>query len=950
MVPFRLRGLKAGRSRRSVRATHYCGLIPLPAVIRPYNPHKLVLTPGARVGVYEVTAQIGAGGMGEVYRATDSNLKRSVAIKALSATVAGDADRLARFQREAEVLAALNHPNIGAIYGLEKTPDFTALVMELVEGEDLSQRIARGPIPLDEALPIAKQIADALEAAHERGIIHRDLKPANIKVRPDGTVKILDFGLAKAMEPVTGSVPSVSMSPTLSMHATQAGIILGTAAYMAPEQARGKGVDRRADIWAFGVVLFEMLTGSPPFPGEDISHVLARVIEREPAWSTLPPDLPPALATYLRRCLVKDPRQRVRDIGDVRLALEGAFEAAAPVFSIPGPRPTSAAARAVPWTLAASTAAFAIAWLAVWAPWRPATSVDRPLIRLDVDLGAGVSLPDSSTSSSSVAVSPDGSRLVYASDTPARLFTRRLDQPGATELRGTSGAQRPFFSADGQWVGFVVGNKLNKISVEGGAVVPLGIISGAMGGVSWDEDATVLLSDVLGKGLLRIPAGGGPPETLVGAGNGELGLVSPRMLPGGKAVLFAALSSLDVDTMTIEAFTLADRRRKVLVRGGQSPRYLPTSRGAGHLVYVNKNTLFAIPFDPIALETRGTAVPVLGDVAYNSGTLAGHFDVSANGMLVYRRASAGASAPTTLHWMDPSGKRETLPLKPGVYRTPRVSPDGKRVALTVADGGISDIWVYDTPRDVMTRLTFGGPTNVFPIWSPDGRFIVFSSYGVGIVQVRADGAGQPHALTQSRTPQVPWSFTPDGKRLAFEEVSGSSRTWTVPLEVEGGQLKAGTPELFPASSSDDQASSFSPDGRWLAYQSKESGTNEVYVRAFPPSSSGQGGKWQISNSGGMQPHWSRSGRDLLYQSGDQILAAGYTVNGDTFAAAKPRVWIARLGAAVTPNFSSVWDMAPDGGRVIVVTLAESGNRTPEHEVVFLQNFFDELRRRVPIGK
>src|SRR5665213_2415111 len=366
--------------------------------------------------------------MGEVYRATDSNLKRSVAIKVLPASVAGDADRLARFQREAEVLAALNHPNIAAIYGLEKTPDFTALVMELVEGEDLSQRIARGAIPIDEALPIAKQIADALEAAHEQGIIHRDLKPANIKVRADGTVKVLDFGLAKALEPVAGSSPSVSMSPTITTPAmTQAGMILGTAAYMAPEQARGKAVDKRADIWAFGAVLFEMLSGTRPFDGEDIAETLGAVIHKEPVWARLPPITPASVRTVIQRCLPKDPKQRVRDIGDVRLALEGAFETAAPSdAALPAvAAPRSVVARALPWAVAA---VLAVLVMALWAPWRSEKPVDRPLVRLDVDLGADAAFPSvTATSDNSIAISPDGTRLVYLSGKPTKLFTRRLD-------------------------------------------------------------------------------------------------------------------------------------------------------------------------------------------------------------------------------------------------------------------------------------------------------------------------------------------------------------------------------------------------------------------------------------------------------------------------------------------------------------------------------------------
>jgi serine/threonine-protein kinase len=888
--------------------------------------------------------------MGEVYRATDSNLKRSVAIKVLPSTMASDVDRLARFQREAEVLAALNHPNIAAIYGFERWSELTALVMELVDGEDLSQRIARGAIPIEEALPIAKQIAEALEAAHEQGIIHRDLKPANIKVRADGTVKVLDFGLAKAMDVGAGVANELSMSPTLSIHATQAGIVLGTAAYMAPEQARGKSVDRRADIWAFGVVLFEMLTSCQPFPGDDISHVLARVIEREPDWTALPAALPPSLGTYLRRCLVKDPRQRVRDIGDMRLALEGAFETVVSRATDSGNRPTSALARTLPWVISSTLAIVTSAVLLLSAPWRAHTPADRPLVRLDVDLGTDVSLPAPGGAGGHVAISPDGTRLVYVSGTPTKLFTRRLDQPRATELPGSEGAQGPFFSSDGQWVGFVARGKLSKISVEGGAAVRLSDLVSFFG-ASWSEDDSIILSGGQTAELVRVPSGGGSPGTLASLGTGDGALVRPQVLPGGKAVLFttaAITGSTDIGRYNIEVLTLADRHRKIVARGGSTARYLPTSSGIGHLVYTSNATLFAVPFDLEKLETRGTAIPVLDDMAYNAAFGAVALDVSRTGTLVYRRAGARvAAARSTLQWVDAAGKtRAALRATPGVYGNPRLSPDGTRVALTfTADAGLPDVWVYDVQRDAMTRLTFVLGDYRSPIWSPDSQYVVFGSFPNSISWTRADGASQPAMLMQTKSIlMVPWSFTPDGKRLAYFETGGNGQIWTVPLEDQGGQLKAGTPERFLTSGFNP---SFSPDGRWLAYHSNESGTNEVYVRAFPTPSSGPGGKWQISNNGGIDPRWSRSGHELVYRSGDQILAASYTVKGDSFMAEKPRLWIAQLGAAA--GFGP-WDLAPDGKRVAVLTPVSSEAPNPEHEVVFLQNFFDELRRRVPLGK
>ena len=896
--------------------------------------------------------------MGAVYRATDTSLSRQVAIKVLPDGFAADADRLARFEREAKTLASLNHPHIAAIYAIEKSAGATALVMELVEGDDLAQRIAQGAIPIDEALPIAKQIAEALEAAHEQGIVHRDLKPANVKVRSDGTVKVLDFGLAKALDRASDSGGSgrpgghdLSASPTLTSPAmTQAGMILGTAAYMAPEQARGKTVDRRADIWAFGAVLYEMLTGTRAFEGEDIADTLGNVMKVEPNWQRLPASVPPRVVQVLRVCLQKNPRQRMGDVQSVRLALEGAFESVAPADAAPPAvaAPRSVAARALPWAVVAvSVVALGVA---LWAPWRSETPVDRPLVRLDVDLGANVSLPALHPWGSSIVISPDGTRLAYLSGTPPTLFTRRLDQPAATELPGTQGALAPFFSPDGQWVGFLRARTVNKISVDGGAVVPLGPTPVQTPGASWAEDGRILLSDAYAAdgGLKWVPDGGGPLTMVAGLVNGELVLALPQILPGGQAVLFTADRGLGADSTTMEVLTLADGRRKIVARGGNSPHYLSTSGRAGHLVYVNKGTLFAVPFDLDRLEPQGTAVPVLDDVAVEAQYGTAHFAVSRTGTLIYRRARVGAAALATVQWVSPSqgaaSKQVPLRAAPGAYQQPRLSPDSTRIALVIQDGANQDVWVYDPPRDALTRLTFGG-INRYPVWSPDGQYVVFNKAGQGLFQARADGARPPQALVESTNTSAPWSFTPDGRRLAY--VDAIFQIWTVPLEDQGGQLKAGTPERFLTSSFRDRSPSFSPDGRWLAYDSNESGPSEVYVRAFPPPASGQGGKWQISNSGGTLPQWSRTRRELVYQSGDQLMTVNYTVNGASFVADKPRAWIAAFGAAVQPT----WDLAPDGTRVAaVIPVASTQAPQQEHVIVMLQNFADELRRRVPLGK
>jgi serine/threonine-protein kinase len=585
----------------------------------------VALAAGTRLGAYEILSLIGSGGMGEVYRARDNRLNRDVAIKVLPADVAADHDRLARFEREAQVLASLNHPNIAAIHGVDDSSGKPALVMELVEGPTLADRIASGPIPLDEALPIAKQIAEALEGAHEQGIIHRDLKPANIKVRGDGTVKVLDFGLAKALEPRTGisGVVNLSMSPTITSPAmmTGVGMLLGTAAYMSPEQAKGRSADKRSDIWAFGCVLYEMLTGTRAFAGEDVSDTLAFILTREPDWTALPSNTPTLIRRVLDHCLKKDRKRRLDSAAAARLEIEDALAApsvAEGAAASPGSMPRSAWSGTLPWALVGALvgalAAGLLLVLGLWAPWRAQTLVERPLVRVDVDLGAEVSLPvPGRTGGSSVAISPDGTRLVYVSGLPTKLFTRRLDQPNATELPGTQGADYPFFSPDGQWVGFFSRGKVNKISVDGGAVVPLlGDIS-FFNGASWGEDGSIFVS-VLPRGLLRMPASGGPPETVVEPGNGDQVLASPRILPGGKAIVFESFHVRDVDRDTIEVLTLADHRRKIVTRGGRSSRYLAASSGARYLVYVAQTTLFAVPFDLDTLETRGTAVPVLNDV------------------------------------------------------------------------------------------------------------------------------------------------------------------------------------------------------------------------------------------------------------------------------------------------------------------------------------------------
>jgi serine/threonine protein kinase/Tol biopolymer transport system component len=891
----------------------------------------LSLAIGTQLGSHEVKALLGKGGMGEVYRAWDSRLKRDVAIKVLPEEFSRDSERVARFRREAEALASLNHPHIAGIYDVGQFQELRFLVLELVEGDTLADRISRGAIPLSEALQIAGQVAEALEAAHEKGIVHRDLKPGNIKIRGDGTVKILDFGLAKFATGETRT-DDLANSPTLSIGATQVGIVLGTAAYMAPEQARGKAVDKRADIWAFGAVLYEMLIGRRAFDGEDVSTILAAVIQSEPRWD----GVPQKVRRLLESCLEKESKKRLRDIGDVWKLLDDG--------EIVPPRSRTAGTG---WIVAVTMAV--VAAVALWSSWRsPSRETARPVVRLDVDLGQEVSLvPLNIPTFSSVIISPDGNQLAYVASVsggPQKLLTRRLDQTKAVELAGTEGANYPFFSRDGKWLAFFDGKRIAKVAVDGGAVVPLADLDGISGG-DWTDDGNLLVGSGIPQtaGILRIAAAGGSPSTLLKLANGEFFHAWPHILPGGRAILITAVGDPpNLENLNIDVVTLADGRRKTLVRGGVTPRYA----SSGHLLYASRSTVFAIPFDIDKLETHGTAVAVLNDVAYDSVANGAQFDVSRDGTLVYRRSSGSTSGMTRVRWLDATGKQEPLLDNLRQYiGPPRLSPDGRRVAVTIRDGANQDVWVYDAQRGTMTRLTHGGGMFTGPLWSRDGRYIIFGSMGNGSFWTRADGAGQIQPLVTGKTLQFLTSFTPDGKRLAYWQVDGHPQIWSVDVEDSAEGLKPGKPVQFLKAASTDSDPVFSPDGRWIAYWSTESGRPEVYVRAFSPSPGGKEGKWQISNNGGTIAAWSPNRRELLYLSGDQMMSVSYTVSGDSFVAEKPRVWAANVANAVG------FDFAPDGKRV-VITLPETATAAPlqEHTVVFVQNFFDELRRLAPVDR
>jgi len=896
----------------------------------------LALLPGTRLGVYEVTAQIGAGGMGEVYKATDTNLKRAVALKVLPEMVAADAERLARFQREAEVLAALNHPNIAAIYGLERSGATTALVMEMVEGEDLSMVIKRGPVALTDALHIAKQIADALEAAHEQGIIHRDLKPANIKVRADGTVKVLDFGLAKALVPEGAGAAgtSASLSPTLTSPAmTQAGMILGTAAYMSPEQARGRAVDRRADIWAFGCVLFEMLTGQRAFEGDDISVTLADVIRGDPEWKNLPPGLSPTLHTYLRRCLAKDPGQRVRDIGDVRLALEGAFDT--PVSAALVARPAASRAR---WLWPA--VALIVGGLATALVMRSGAPITAPqqVRRFVHTLPATVSLPEAA--GTLIGLSPDGQTLVYRASEKGvfSLFRRGLGELDARAIPGTenAGQSSPFFSADGLWVGFTLDNSvLMKVSLAGGRPVKIGGMTSEVRGASWGRDDSIILGLSAG-GLARVSAGGGAVASLTKREDSRLHWY-PQMLPGGRAVLFTA-SDPAPDAADLLVLDLSTNVLTTVVRGAAAGRYVPT----GHLVFVRGGDLWAVRFDPVRVQVSGEPVVVEQGIRVEAGG-AVQMAVADDGTLAYIPGAVGGGS-RSLVWVNRDGREQRLNLEAGLYSAPRISPDGTRAVLAQ----VSDLWIWDFTRETKTKLTSVETANWYTAWTADSSRIAYSDKATGNVYWKAaNNTGSPERLggnvRQAESAGAePYFFSPSGKELVFRDRSNAQTGDNIGIVA---LTDGAAPTWLLNQPFIERNAELSPNGRWMAYQSNESGRHEIYVRPFPKVDAD---RVSVSNAGGAYPLWSRDGRELFYvEPGSpvpRLMSVAVRADEPAFSIG------ARTPLLAWPYFSGLgrnYDVSKDG-RFLALKAAEADTAAPAR-IVIVEHWFEELKRLVPVN-
>ena len=921
----------------------------------------MALLSGARLGPYEILAPLGKGGMGEVYRARDTKLGREVALKILPEEFAFDPERVARLEREAKVLASLNHPHIAALYGMEQSGGRHFLLMELVEGETLAERLAgvagsTGPglrtdvggvlsapprhgLPVAEVLSIARQICEALEAAHEKNVIHRDLKPANVKITPDGNVKVLDFGLAKALETAPANA-QLTNSPTLSLAATYAGVILGTAAYMSPEQAKGLAAAQRSDIFSFGSVLYEMFTGHRPFDGETVSEGRASVIKSDPDFALLPDTLDPRLRALLRRCLEKNPRTRWYAIGDVRVEMESIL-ANAGTAPKPQPAPPMPLWKRVVPAVLLTLAVAAIAGAALWKirPTPPLT-----VTRFSLTLGEGQQF--SNITRDSLAISPDGTQLVYSAN--QGLYLRSMSQLDARVVPGTEirfGVNSPVFSPDGQSIAFHSGtdHTLKRIAVSGGSAVTICQADDVFG-MSWGTDGIVFGQG--SKGIMRVSPNGGKPELLVSVKGDELAH-GPQMLPGGEAVLFTLAKGIGSDRWDkaqIVVYSLKSGERKILVEGGSDARYLPTN----HLVYARGGVLFAVPFDPRRIEVIGGPVPIVEGVRRSTGNFTGAAQVSVSdtGAAIYIPGPVTASAGLLdLGLIDRNGAVEPLKLAPASYDAVRLSPDGKQIAFGTDDGKEAIVWVYDlSGPNSMRRLSFGG-RNRFPIWSADGQRVAFQSDRDGDLAIfwqRADGTGTAERLTkpEQKTSHIPESWSPKGDTLLFRVTKDSGLSlWTFsPADKKttpfGGVQSSGPTDAV-----------FSPDGRWVAYASVDTGRSTVYVQPFPAT----GAKYQISRDGGRHPLWSRDGKELRYVipgGGQYAVATVSTQPAFTFSnpAPAPRPFQDSLNDTIR-----TFDITPDGkflGGIAAGQTQSGAAAAPQIQVVL--NWFEELKQRVPV--
>lgn len=890
---------------------------------------------GDELGPYRVTGKLGEGGMGAVYRARDTRLGRDVALKILPDSFSHDADRVARFAREAQILASLNHPNVATIYGLERFDTRQVIVMEMVDGETLEARLARGALGVEDVRRVGSQVAEALDAAHELGIVHRDLKPSNVVLRPDGTVKVLDFGLAKTREATNlssgaGGSPTVTSGP-----ATHAGVILGTAPYMSPEQARGAAVDRRTDIWALGCLLYESLTGQRPFVGPTVSDTVAHILTGDPDWSRVPGPAPSSLTGLIKRCLRKEPRQRIQSAGDIRVALEelGSTEGN-----------TAVRRSRTPWLMLAGSAllfAGAIATLLI------GNSAGRTVATPD-PVRANVLLPPEGPlwfdDGVSLAMSRDGRTLAWVggSGFARRLWVRAVGQLEAKPLAGTEEASTPFFSPDGEWLAFFTTTALKKVKISGGAPVTLAVVNDRGRGGAWGDDGTIVFGVGISAPLRRIPAGGGDAVAITRVPPNETTSHRfPVWLPGRQVLLYTvrpANRGAATSAPSVAAVDLGTGNEKPVLEGAEQPSFLPN----GDLMFLRGTALHVVGFDPVALSTRGEPRIVVGGVQFNSNSRSGQYATGGSRLAYMAGPGTVGESVTIIEWRGLAGGARVLMKEPDSYRDIRFSPDGQRLAYSVfpPEASGTDLWVYDLQRDVKVRLAGGPKAEWRPVWSPDGRFIVYSEISVGMNRIRADGTGQPEQLTTSpvNVTQIPVSISRDGRHLAYHqyEIGQPADIWILPLDPSG------PPVRFFASPANDILPVFSADGQWIAYASDESGASELYLRPFPKADA----KWRVSSSGTLDEHaWSRNGSRLFFRSGDgqHLMAAPVAVTKGALDIGRA-VSVLALRPEDYPELSH-WgglSLAPDDGGVALAKYAEQvvGDRS---RIVLMLDWIDAVK-------
>lgn len=882
------------------------------------------LASGKVLSSYKIMGPIGAGAMGEVYRARDTRLERDVAIKVLPAEFAADDERLRRFEREAKALASLNHPNVAQIYGVERIDGISFIILELVTGDALDARLTTGPLPLDEAIDVCRQIAEGVEAAHDAGIVHRDLKPANVRLTPDGVAKVLDFGLAKPIH--------VGSNVTDSALPTEDGRLLGTPTYMAPEQARGKTVDRRVDVWAFGCVLYECLTGKRAFAGATVSDVIAAVLEREPDWSALPTTTPPRVRELLRRCLTRDPRQRLRDIGEARVMLESPHD-------LGEAAPSTRARRSVvlgSLSLAVvAVAVMAVLWVRLALKPAPSARVARVSVAVPQTdaIGTGFQMGP-------IALAPDGMTVAYCAqrDGKVQLFVRPLDQDKATVVPGSEGAHNPFFSPDGQWIGFFGGEKLRKVFVRGGEPVDLYAAAQDRGG-TWLEDGSIVFSPITAEPLYRIAASGGAAEriTELDESRKERTHRWPSVLPGGEWILFVAGTTdrpSEYDQAVVSVVSLKTKERRDVFTGASMAKYCPS----GHLILALGGTLSAAPFDLTTLKVTGPAVPVMNGVAYSAGSGNVQFDVAGDGTLAYLSDVPDLEI-TELVWVSRSGQITAIsaPLQP--YRLPRLSPDGKQIVVCIGKQTLRwDIWSFDLAHAKLNRLTFD-QRSAMPIWAPSGTEIAYWSLSGGLrieVKSLSQGAVSRVIVDNTRVAAQPTSFSTDGKRLLFD-FYGDPKGDIMFVPIDG----SAAPRAIAEDPFTQWGGVMSPDGRWVAFVSNESGRDEIYVRSW----SNPSAKWQVSNSGGLAPVWNRDGSELFYLRGPMLVAVPVDRKSPDFSPGRQQELFAMPAVHGLPKETANYDVDIGGQRFITTRIAHPEAAFRDVELII--GWAEEIRRQVP---